>query len=103
MIGITNAKYLGEYRINVSFNNGESGDADLQEFIYNDQRPVFKALKNRDAFKEFKVECNILMWNSGADLAPEFVYFLIFKDNQSLQEKFKRWGYITSPSCLSTP
>jgi len=35
-------------------------------------------------------------WANGADIAPEYLYFLAFKDEPDLQEKFKKWGYVTA-------
>ena len=33
-----------------------------------------------------------------ADLAPEFLYFLAFGNEQEFQELFRKWGYLTGDS-----
>jgi hypothetical protein len=52
---ITNAVYITDYKIDVLFNNGRKGIADL---------------------------------------APEYVYFQAFKNEEKLKPQFKEWGYI---------
>ncbi|VAW45905.1 hypothetical protein MNBD_GAMMA04-721, partial [hydrothermal vent metagenome] len=39
-------------------------------------------------------EIDTISWKNGADLAPEFLYYQSFKDDKSLTEQFKQWGYI---------
>ncbi len=91
---ITNAKYLEDYKIEVSFNNGRKGVADLSKVL---KGPVFKTLKNKLEFSTFTVdnELETIVWSNGADLAPEYIYFQAFKDDPELQSQFKQWGYIT--------
>jgi hypothetical protein len=39
-------------------------------------------------------ELETIVWSTGADMAPEYLYFQAFKDNKERQEQFKQWGYI---------
>jgi hypothetical protein len=90
---ITNAHYVDDYKIEVSFNNGRKGVADLGGAL---KGPVFESLKNKSEFSSFKVdkELETIVWPNGADLAPEYIYFQAFKDEPELQSQFKQWGYI---------
>lgn len=93
MLQVTQASYLKEYQIEVVFNNGQKGIADLSEALNGN---VFEPLKNVEAFKSFCVdeELETIVWSNGADLAPEYIYFQTFKNEPELQSQFKEWGYI---------
>jgi hypothetical protein len=95
LIHVVNAKYVDGYRIEVTFNNGRTGIADLAEAL---KGPVFEQLKDESEFRRFEVdeELDTLVWANGADLAPEYVYFQAFKNDLNLQEQFKTWGYLPS-------
>jgi hypothetical protein len=41
MLEIKKADYLGEYKINLLFNNDKSGQVNLKELIFDDQRKTF--------------------------------------------------------------
>jgi len=53
-------------------------------------------LKNVSIFSKLKVddEPETIVWPNGADLAPEYIYCQVFKDEPELHEQFKKWGYI---------
>ena len=93
---ITQVNYLSDYKLSVSFNNGESGVADLSSVVHNG---VFKALEPKEKFAQVGLdeELETIVWPGGLDLAPEFVYFQAFKDkpphSAQLQSQFKAWGY----------
>ena len=90
---VTDAKYIGEYRIEVVFSNGRHGIADLSSAL---RGPVFEPLKDTSLFAQMRVdkELETIAWPNGADLAPEYLYFQAFKDEPELQGQFKAWGYI---------
>jgi len=90
---IKKVKYLKNYTIEVEFNNGEKGIADLSEAL---KGPIFEALKETSKFSSFTIdpELETIVWPNGADLAPEYVYYQAFKNEKDLQETFKQWGYI---------
>ena len=95
LIHVINAKYVDGYRIEVTFNNGRKGIADLAGTL---NGPVFEKLKDKSEFCRFKVdeELDTLVWANGADLAPEYIYFQEFKNDLNLQEQFRNWGYLPS-------
>ncbi len=69
-IHVTKAKYIDDYRIRLSFNDGSEGEIDLSSEIYGE---IFEPLKDRSFFKSFKLEGHTLSWSNGADFAPEFL------------------------------
>jgi len=58
--------------------------------------PVFEPLRNKSLFSKLKVdeELETIVWPNGADIAPEYIYYLAFKDEVELEPLFKKWGYI---------
>ncbi len=71
---VTNAKYLKDYKIEVTFNDRKSGVIDLEKIICNDKREIFQELRNLAKFKQIKVDADTVTWSNGLDLAPEFLY-----------------------------
>ncbi len=94
LVHVTDAKYVDGYRIEVAFSDGRKGIADLSDAL---RGPAFEALADKAHFQRFVVdnELETLVWENGADLAPEFIYYRALKDDSSLQEQFKAWGYIS--------
>ncbi len=93
ILHVTKAKYLEDYRIEVSFNDGKTGTVDLSQSLTGS---IFDPLKDIGIFSQLKVdkEIDTIVWPNGADLAPEYLYFQAFKEVPELQNKFKKWGYI---------
>jgi Protein of unknown function (DUF2442) len=90
---VTHARYLEDYKVEVYFNDGQKGIADLADAL---KGPVFEPLKDPLFFSQLIVdqELETIVWPNGADLAPEYIYFQAFKEELKLQPKFKEWGYI---------
>jgi len=95
LLHVREAKYLGDYRIELLFSDGSRGIADLSESL---RGPIFEPLKNRSAFAQLEVdpELETIVWPNGADVAPEYLYFLAFRDLPELQEQFREWGYLVA-------
>lgn len=70
---LQSADYAGGYRIRVRFADGRTGDINLEGELWGE---VFEPLKDLAVFKRFRVdtELNTISWETGADLAPEFLY-----------------------------
>lgn len=94
MLEVSKAEYMGQYNINLLFNNGRTGIVDLEQTIWDDDRPIFSSLKEESNFRNFKVEHSTVIWSDELDLAAEYLFYLAFKDDPDLQEQFKTWGYI---------
>jgi len=90
---ITEAKPLDNYRVEVTFNDGKRGIADLSSVLHDG---VFEFLRDPAEFARLSVdpELETLVWPNGVDLAPEFVYFQAFKDDPDMEHQFKAWGYV---------
>jgi hypothetical protein len=90
---VIKAQYRKDFMIEVAFNDGRSGLADLSAEL---KGSVFEELKDVTQFAQFELdkELNTIVWQNGADLAPEFIYYCAFKDVPELAERFKAWGYV---------
>jgi Protein of unknown function (DUF2442) len=70
---VKEAKYLHDYVLWLRFNDGAEGEIDLEKEL---EGEVFGSLKDRQLFQKFRVdpELETVVWENGADLAPEFLY-----------------------------
>lgn len=93
MLSIQKAEYVSEYKLHLTFNNGRSGIANLEETIFNDKRIVFVSLKDKNNFKLFKLAHGTVVWLDELDLAPEYLFYLTFTNDKDLQRQFENWGY----------
>lgn len=67
------ARYLKDYRIEIEFQDGAKGEADLSAFA--DPDNVFRKFLDVGYFRDFRVEYGTLTWGSGElDIAPESLY-----------------------------
>lgn len=69
---ITEAKYLNDFRMLVSFNNGESRLFDFATII--DRYPVFAPLKDKNTLKQFHISETLEWCNGTIDIAPEYIF-----------------------------
>lgn len=70
---VKEAKYVNNYIIWLRFNNGAVGEIDLKKELTGE---IFGPLKELAKFQKFRVDPDIktVVWENGADLAPEFLY-----------------------------
>ena len=89
---VTSARPLDGFRVEVCFDDGREGVADLTEAI---EGPMFESLKDPDVFTTLRVdeELRTIVWPNGADLAPEYLYYRAFQDDPGLQATPLSWGY----------
>ena len=70
---VKEAKYLEHYRIQLQFEDGSVGIADLSEYPNKDD--VFHLFLDMNYFKRFQVQYGTLVWGEGElDIAPETLY-----------------------------
>jgi|TARA_B100000315_G_scaffold236837_1_gene253064 hypothetical protein len=70
---IKTAEHIGAYKLHLTFEDGKSGTIDLSDQLWGE---VFEPLKDPEQFKTFHIdyELSTIVWATGADLAPEFLY-----------------------------
>ncbi|HEY2413718.1 MAG TPA: DUF2442 domain-containing protein [Pirellulaceae bacterium] len=76
MVWVTDAKYLGGFRVWLAFSDGTRGEVDLAARL---RGPVFEPLKDVNLFSQVKFdpEMDTIVWPNGADLAPEYLKELV--------------------------
>ena len=70
---VVEARYLGDYKVWLEFNDGRKGVVDLADELYGDERTP---LRDRSKFSNFYLDYGLasIAWLDGADFAPEFLY-----------------------------
>ena len=70
---VKEAKYIRDYVIWLRFNDGAEGEINLESEL---EGEVFGPLHDKTKFRRFHVDPEIetIVWENGADLAPEFLY-----------------------------
>jgi hypothetical protein len=96
MLYISDAQYMDDYRVRFVFNNGREGVADLRPMIFDEPRTVFSPLKELSVFRQLFIEHGALCWPGELDVAPEYIYFLAFRDDEDLRGLFEEWGYLNT-------
>lgn len=71
---LVSAAYKGEYRIEVTFDDGVTGLVDFSKYL--SRGGVFERLRDKDFFLNFTVneELGVLTWKDEIDIAPETLY-----------------------------
>jgi len=72
ILHVKEAKYLRDYVIWIKFNDGIEGEVDLESELTGE---IFGPLKDKRLFSSFEVDpvLETIVWENGADLAPEFL------------------------------
>ena len=68
---VSDAEYIRDYLLKVTFNNGDIKLVDLQDSL---QGPVFEPLRDTIFFRQFSIHFNTVEWKNGADFAPEYLF-----------------------------
>jgi hypothetical protein len=81
MLHVTKAEYRSDYKIWVEFSDGLSGVADLHDVLWG---PVFEPLQDKARFQRFTLSevFQTIVWDNGADLAPEALYAKVLASKQ---------------------
>jgi hypothetical protein len=73
IVHVEKARYLGDHRVWLRFDDGFEGEIDLSKEL---EGEVFLPLQEPTYFAEFVVD-DTLTWPNGADFAPEFLHELV--------------------------
>jgi hypothetical protein len=87
MLHVTEAKYIGDYKISVAFNDGCRIIADFEKVVKSDHRAIVQQLENINTFKDFSLQAHTITWSNGVDFAPEFI-----KSLQKVPENAAKWS-----------
>ncbi len=79
-ISVTKAEYKDDFRIYLEFDNGVSGIVDLKDSLDGE---IFEPLKEQSFFKSFLLDTWTIGWSNGADFAPEYLFELALKQNET--------------------
>lgn len=73
LLHIKQARYVADYKVEVTFSDGRRGIADLSEALFG---PVFEPLLQKSSFPKLRLDqdAGTIVWPNGADLAPEYIY-----------------------------
>ncbi|MCP4399973.1 MAG: DUF2442 domain-containing protein [bacterium] len=72
-IYVTEASYIKDFRVLLTFNTGKTGEVDLKDIVY--KYDVASPLRNPQHFSKFYLDSwPTLAWECGFDVAPETLY-----------------------------
>jgi len=76
-IRVINVKYIEDYKLKLTFNNGVEGVVNLRPELYGE---IFEPLLDKSLFQEVYLTGRTIEWPNGADFAPEFLFGLVRPD-----------------------
>jgi hypothetical protein len=82
LILVKSARYLHSYTLELTFSDGLKAEIDFTEWI--NKYPFFQPLKDINYFKIFSLDGWTVVWENGADIAPETLYKIALQ-NQELK------------------
>ncbi len=70
---VVEARYLGDYKVWLEFNDGRRGVVDLADELHGEQ---LEPLRDRERFAQFYLDYGMatICWHDGQDFTPEFLY-----------------------------
>ena len=81
---IINVKVLNDYKVELKYDNGRQGIADLSHLV---GKGLFSLWNNYDDFRKVKIgSSGELVWNDQVDLCPDSLYLKI--TNQEPEDLF---------------
>ena len=86
ILHVVEASYERDYVIRLRFNDGAEGFVDLSGELYGE---VFAPLKDKESFRAFSVdpELGTVVWQNGADFAPEFLHARLLVPSDKSEEE----------------
>jgi hypothetical protein len=70
---VVDARYLGDYKVWLEFNDGRKGVVDLADELHGES---LSALRDRERFAQLYLDYGLasIAWHDGCDFAAEFLY-----------------------------
>lgn len=62
-VSITQATYLGEYRIGLTFDDKTYHEIDFKDFLSKSKNPMTRKYLDKDLFTSFSIQFGDLVWN----------------------------------------
>ena len=84
LIKVSDANYIRDYEVELTFNDGLKSIIDLKDEIWGE---VFQPLRDINYFKIFSQDRWTIGWECGADFAPEYLYELAMNQKEEAQNK----------------
>jgi len=81
LLKIIEAKYISDYIIELTFNDGLTSKVDLKDHLHGS---IFQPLLDIQEFQKFSLNQWTIEWANGADLAPEYLHDLAEKQLKEL-------------------
>lgn len=72
LITVTNAKYVRDFVLELTFSDGISAEIDFSRWI--EKYPFFSLLRDANYFRNFSLDGWTVVWPNGADIAPETLH-----------------------------
>jgi len=69
---ITNFRLLGNYVVELVFDDGKSGVVDLKKYLL--QNTIFEKLLDYSFFEKLYINNGVLTWPDDIDISPETIY-----------------------------
>lgn len=74
MIKVLEARYLGDYRIELVFSDSMCGVFDVQAYRSTRQGPLLEPLHDEAYVRRFFIDAGALCWPNGLELSPARLY-----------------------------
>lgn len=70
---VIEARYLGDYKVWLEFNDGRKGVVDLSDDLYGEN---MEPLRDKIRFADFYLDYGLatIAWHDGIDFAPDYLY-----------------------------
>lgn len=72
LVTVESAHYVSGYTLEITFNDGLKAEVDFSGWIR--KYPFFTPLNDVEYFKKFTLDGWTVVWENGADIAPETLY-----------------------------
>src|ERR1700737_458861 len=82
---VVDARYLGDYKVWLEFNDGRKGVVDLADELYGDE---FEFLRDQKRCAEFVLDDGLatIAWENGVDFAPDYLYEMLNAVHYDIRE-----------------